>query len=288
MSTASSGQNGCMAESVTGSLYSAAGVIRHHPTAHGLARVGLVARGGFYLMLGYLTLCLAILPRRDHRPDDAQGAMKEVAGSQAGELALALAAIGFLAFAVVRLAAAWHDRDSSRLRRLTTAGQGLTYLLMAPVPASFLLGDHDAGSELQQHKTTRYLLELPVGQLLVAVVGLVLMGSCCWQIRSVLNNDYVRGFDLSTAPTWVRSRLRTIALVGIIARALVLLPIAVLLLMAAATNEPSWSTGLDTELATMSDSWWGAGLLVFVSLCFGVFAVYSGLESRYKTMQSTA
>jgi hypothetical protein len=277
-----------MAGPIGGPLYSAAGVIRHHPTAHNLARIGLIARGAFYLMLGYLTICLVVLPRQAQNAADAQGAMKEIAGSPPGEFALTLAAVGFLAFALVRIAAGWHDREGNPMHRLSSVGQGLSYLVMASVPASFVLGNHDAGSELQEHRTTRYLLQLPVGQILVATIGLVLLVSCCWQIRSVLQQDYARGLDLRTAPGWVREHLRTIALVGIIARALVLIPIALLLLMAAATDEASWQTGLNTELTTVSRTTWGAALLVVVSLSFVTFALYSCLESRYKAMHSSA
>jgi hypothetical protein len=288
MSINADGHRAGVVDSVSGSLFSAAGVVRHHPTAHGLARMGLVARAGFYLVLGYLTLRLVIVPGRHHSPDDAQGVMNQIAGSPAGEVALTLASVGFLAFALVRLATAWHDRGGNWVHRACSAGQGLTYVVMATVPASFLLGNHDAGSEMQEHKTTRYLLHLPVGQFLVAVLGLGLLASCCWQIRSVLQPDYARGLDLRTAPRWVRSRLRSIAVIGIIARALVFVPIAVLLILAAVTNEASWQTGLNDELETLSDSLWGSCLLVLVSLSFGVFALYSCLESRYKTMQSSA
>jgi hypothetical protein len=276
-----------VAESIGASLFTAAGVIRHHPAAHRMARLGLVARGAFYLILGYLTLCLIVLPQRDRRPDDAQGAMTALSDSWAGKAALGAAAAGFLAFAVVRLAVAWHDHLGVRLNRVTTCAQGLTYLLMGSVPASFLLGHRDAGSELQQHKTIRHLLAVPGGQVFVAGLGLILLGVCCWQIRGVLNNDYSRGLDLSVAPRWVRSCLPAVATVGIVARSLVFLPVALLLLIAAVANEPSLATGLNTELATLSDSSWGAAGLVVVSLCFVTFGLYSFLESWYKAMHSS-
>ncbi len=282
------GHRGVVAESFAGSIFSAVGVVRHHRTAHGLARLGLLARGGFYLVLAYLTLRLVVVPDRLHSPDDAQGVMEQIAQSFAGEISLVLAAVGFLAFAVVRVAAAWHDRAGVWWQRVCTAGQGLTYLVMAGVPASFVLGDPEAGSEMREHRTIRYLLQLPVGQFLVGFVGTALLASCFWQIRSVLRPDYARGFDLTTAPEWVRRHLRFFAVVGIIARALVFAPIGVLLLLAAATNEPSWQIGLDREFESLSDSVWGSCLLVLVSASLGIFAVYSWLESWFKAMQSSA
>src|SRR3954462_6934557 len=136
MVIATGGNYSGVGESIAASLYTAAGVIRHHPTAHQLARLRLFARGVFYLILGSLTLCLVILPRQDRAPADAQGAMSAVAGSAPGEIGLGLATVGFLAFAIVRLAAAWHDRNGAVVDRLATSGQGLAYLAVASIPGA--------------------------------------------------------------------------------------------------------------------------------------------------------
>jgi len=276
-----------MGESVAASLHTAAGVVRYHPAAHNLARVGLLARAVFYLVLTYLTLCLLVVPRQARTPADASGAMSTIARGPVGRLGLAVAAIGFLAFALVRLAAAWHDRDGAVVDRLTTCGQGLTYLLVAAVPATFLLGTTDTGSGLQEHQLAQHVLRLPGGRLVLTGVGLVLLLVCCWQIRGVTNKSYSRGFDLVGAPEWVRGSLHGIAAIGICARAFVFLPIGSLLLLAAVTDTPSRATGLNAELAALSGNTLGAAVLVLISVGFALFAVYSMLESRYKAMHSS-
>jgi hypothetical protein len=274
-------------ESIAASLYTAAGVIRHHPTAHQLARVGLLARAAFYLVLSYLTVCLVVLPRQNRIPADAFGAMTVVSGSLPGKVGLGLATIGFVAFAVVRLAAAWHDRNTARTDRLTASGQGLTYLLIAAVPGGYLLGQTNAGSELQEHETTQHLLQLPGGQFFVAGVGAVLLVVCAWQIRGVLKRDYSRSFDLSAAPAWVSRCLHSIAAVGIVARAFVFVPIGMLFMVAAVTDEATRATGLNRELAALSGNIWGALVLIVVSAGFVLFAVYSLLECWYKVLHSS-
>ncbi|MDQ6874933.1 MAG: DUF1206 domain-containing protein [Actinomycetota bacterium] len=62
---------------------------------------------------------------------NANGALVQVARTSTGLILLGAVALGFAAFGVIRLAGAYGDRKHGRLRRLSTAGQAVLYLLMA-------------------------------------------------------------------------------------------------------------------------------------------------------------
>ena len=76
-----------------------------------LGRVGLVATGALYLLLGLLSLRVALEGRAaGHRPD-TEGALQLVADQPFGRVLLGCSLLGFAAHAVWRLAQALRDRD---------------------------------------------------------------------------------------------------------------------------------------------------------------------------------
>lgn len=261
----------------------AAHAVGSRRSARVAARVGLAARTGFYLLLAGLVARAAYDRGSGGRQTNAHGAMSVIAQTVVGKVALGAAALGFLAFGVVRLAGAVRDRKAETRERVLTALQGLFYLALTWVPLSFLFGSRQTGSEQAQRQETASVISWPAGREIVVVVGLIVIGVCVWQIRNALTQDFADGLDLRRAPGWVCSLVRTAGSVGLVARALVFLPIGVFLIVAAVQADPQHSKGMDAELAMLArQSWWGPALMWVVTAGLVVFAVYSGLEARYR------
>lgn len=252
-----------------------------------MARSGLVARTVFYLLLAYLTARVAMYGHTRSQ-DNAHGALTAVAGNVFGQTAILAAAAGFLAFAVARFVAAYADDDVGVFRRFTSAGQGLFYVGMAWVAASFALGHHSTGSEQQHESTVGKFLALPAGQEIVLAIGFVIVGVSLWQVRVALTGDYNDGWCVERAPTWLQKAIPVIALFGIIARALVFVPVGVLVVVAAVTVDPHRAKGLSSILTSASGTVAGTLGLGLVAFGFTVFAVYSLIESRYRDIESGA
>jgi hypothetical protein len=246
------------------------------------ARLGLVARGGFYLLLAYLAAAVAA-GWGDARPANANGALTTVAASPIGLVALIGAVAGFLAFAVARLAGAVGDRTVGRLRRLSTAGQGTFYLLMAASTATFLLGRHGTGSSHQQRTTTASLLLHPLGRVALLIAGVAVVLVCLWQVRLALQGGYADSLRTHEMSRRTRRAARVLGPVGIIARALAVAPIGALLLVAALTDRADQAKDLDQMLLQLDSSGIGAVVVWLVAAGFLVFALYSFLEVPYRT-----
>jgi hypothetical protein len=254
------------------------------------ARVGYASRGGFYAVLSYLTVRIATLKTPSShggsgsggRQANANGALSLLSETLIGKIALAIAALGFLVLAAVRLRAAWADHESGKLRRLSVAGQGVLYLGLTSVPISYLAGNRSTGTEKQQRKETAQLLGIPGGEVILAIVGLLIIGICGWQLRGVLKQDFTDGIDLSGAPRWMGAVVRITGTIGISGRALVFVPIGIWLVITAVTFDPKNSHGLDSELLSLAGRWWGLVVLAAIALVMAVFAVYSFLEARYR------
>ncbi len=248
------------------------------------ARGGLLARGFLYLLLAYLAAALAAGWGRT--PANANGALTTVAAQPAGWVALAGAALGFAAFGVMRLAGAYGDRTVGRLRRLTTAGQATFYLAMSGLTVSFLAGDRGTGSSGQSDSTAMLLVSSTAGRLLMATVGLVVVGVCAWQLRLAAQGGYADSLTLTTLGPRMRQAADVVGRVGIVARATAVLPVGGLLVLAAWQARPGTARDLDQLLDGLVHHPLGHVLVWLVAAGFAVFAAYSLVEVRYREVHA--
>jgi hypothetical protein len=256
---------------------------RRRRAAAAAARVGLVARSIFYCMLVYLVAQLA-LDGGAGKQANAHGALATIARHPGGLAAIAATAAGFLAFGVTRIWGAIRDDEPSRWRRMTTFLQGAFYVVLTWLPASYALGRHSSGSEQQQHRTASGILSLPAGRELLFALGLVVVGVCANQIRTGVDQGYADGMDTRRAPRWVDTLVRLSGTIGIPARAVVFAPIGIFFMIAAVQSDARHADGLDAELAALARHTWGLAVLAVIAAGLAVFAVYSFLEARYRTV----
>ena len=251
-----------------------------------LGRAGLAGRTGFYMILTALTVRIALLGGRSGRQADAHGALALVSRPLIGKVAIAAVAVGFLLFGVGRLVGAVQDDSVSTMRRVLTVFQGLFYVALAYVPASFLAGNRQTGSQQEQQKTTARVLAFPGGKPLVIAVGVILIAVCVQQIRGALQRDFRDGLRLERAPRVVRAVANGAGVVGITSRALVFLPVGIFLMISAFQNNPAHSYGTDGELLALSGHTWGMAALLVVSAGLATFVVFSAIETGYRDVIS--
>lgn len=270
----------CNAGHVTATREAAHRVL-HTSGVTAVARVGLVARTVFYLVLSGLAVAVCV---GDHpRQTNSHGALALLDQHLLGKALIALAAVGFLALGVVQIIAAVRNKSGARANRILTGLKGGFYCFLAWIPITYLSGHHSTGSEKAQHKDTGQLLGMPAGRELVFATGLVLVIVCGWQIRGALADDFTSGLDLPD-----NTAVRRIAVwsgrAGIIARAIVFLPIAGFLISAALDTNPGQAKGLDAELLTLARYPAGVAILALVAAGLFTFAVYSGVEAAYRDL----
>ncbi len=251
-----------------------------------IARGGLVARTAFYLLLAGLVVEVAVDGGDGGHQANAHGALAVVASNPAGLVAIVLAGIGFAVYGVVRIYGAVRDRKAPWWRRVATGFQGLFYAAITWVPLSFAFGRRQTGSEQQQHRETATVLRWPMGRELVAIAGVVVVAVCIGQIWRAWSRDFTDGMSLRGRPGWVRRMVRVSGTVGIAARGLVFVPVGGFLIGAAVQADPRHADGLDAELAGVARHAWGGAVLALVAAGLAAFALYSGLDARYRNVAS--
>ena len=247
-----------------------------------LARLGLVARALFYLLLAYLAAAVAGGWATDDRQANANGALTTVAQTSLGRVLLIAAAVGFFGFALARLSGALGDHRIGRFRRLTTAAQAAFYLAMAVTTMLFVLGRTSTGSSQQAATTTAAVLQQPWGRLTLAVVGGAVVIVCSWQIRLALQGGFADSLRLRDMSPRTQQAAQVVGRVGIIARALAVLPVGALLVVAAQTDQARQAKDLDQVLVALHESTVGNAVVWTVAAGFTVFALYSLIEVPYR------
>lgn len=165
-----------MATDVSDGIKQAAG----HPWFHHMSRVGLVARGLLYLLIGWLALQVAF--GGGGQEADRKGALQEVAEKPGGDAILWLMAVGFAALALWQYAEALYGRpvpDGDKpTKRLASAARGVVYTAGFAATLAFAFGYQGRSSDQQSKTITARLMGEPGGRWLVLAVaaGFVVWG----------------------------------------------------------------------------------------------------------------
>lgn len=243
-----------------------------------LAQAGLLSYGFVHLALTWLAVQLAL---GDHSSSaDTTGAMQELAQQPFGRVAVWVVAIGlFLLLAWQLLEAAVGHRlkseaDRRNRERALSVGKAIVYGALGFSALKVALGAaHSSGDHATRSLTAR-LMDLPAGQWMVVLVGLVILGIGLGLGRHGWTDTFAE--DLTTEGQMGTSGALYVVLgrIGFVAKGAALLVVGVLISYAGLTHDPHRSGGLDEALRTLLQQPFGPVLLVVVALgiaCFGLF-----------------
>ncbi len=254
----------------------------------GLARMGLVAYGVVYLLVGWAALAIAWGGSRDSA--DTSGAMKTLAAQPFGRGLLCLVAVGLLALAVWQLTEAiWGCRDRQGLKRrrkqISSTGKAVFYAVLGVSAASVALGgaSESSGSQAQQDRTSG-VLSWPGGQTLVVLAGLAIIGVGISSVRRGFTKSFCKEMTLGGMSAAAKSAVTRLGQVGHFAKGIALGAVGAVLAYAAWTFDPAESRGLDGALRKIVEQPFGDVALSAVALGLMAFGLFAIVQSRYRRM----
>lgn len=254
-----------------------------------LARIGLVARGIVYLVLGVIVWNLA---RGD---DDAgkpstQGALGELAGKPFGGVLLVLLTVGLAAYAAACAAGAIRGTggkrpgESDTSDRIVDAARAIVNGGLAVVAFRVFQDgrkEADSGSETEKQFTAE-VLDWPGGRWLVVAGALALAGWGCWQIKKAVTGSFEKGLSLGSLSSRAQSSVRWLGKAGYAARGIVFLLVAWFLARAGLDHEAGDAVGIDGALLRVVHASWGPPLLAAVGVGLFAFGCWSIVEGRFR------
>jgi hypothetical protein len=253
------------------------------PWVEKLARLGYVAKGIVYLVIGFLALREAL--GAGGKATDPTGAIQSVGsiGSQPfGGVMLALLAAGLACYALWKLVQGIMDADNKGsdahgiLRRVGYVGSAVIHGVLAFTAAQSIVGEEDTAEDAAAASAMAY--QPPLGQILVGLVGLVVIGVGLYQLYAAYEAKFRADLRLDLMSEAERSWVTRAGRVGTAARALAIGVAGAFLVLAAYQSDPSETRSLGAALETLQHQPLGpymlgavaAGLLVYGAFMFAI------------------
>jgi hypothetical protein len=256
------------------------------------ARVGYAAKGAVYAIIGVLAVQVAL--GEGGRTTDSEGALSSVAAQPFGAVLLALLALGLVGFVVWRFVQAFVDPEHKGTKpkglgqRALYLFSGLIYAGLALSALQLLLGRARRGGGNSTQGWTARLLEQPFGQVLVALVGLGVIGYALQQLHRAWKGKFLHKLDLSRLRVLHRDWAVRISRFGLGARGVVLLVMGVFFVRAAVSANAREAKGVGEALSTLARQPEGDLLLGAVALGLVAYAVYLFIEARCRRIGAAA
>ncbi len=242
-----------------------------------LVRLGYVARGLVYMLLGYLALSTA-----NRAAGGPQAAFDVIQNVPLGTLVLYLAALGLLAYAIFKLCCALgdvehHGSDAKGLAmRIGDGGSAIAHMLLAWTALQFAQGDKQrAGSDDAGQQAASSVLTWDLGNFLIGVIGIALIIGAALQARNAVSAHFMRLVSGAPEPVlWIGRA-------GHAARAVVFLLIGWSLVRSAWFENGKEVKGLGDALMSLRDN---GTLYTLVAIGLLLFGVFSLIVARYRTI----
>jgi hypothetical protein len=256
--------------------------VARRPEFEWLARVGLVARGVSYGIVGFLALELAL--GWGGKTTGQQGAMKTIAQEPFGTALLIALAVGLACYALWRLVRAaigrgTQQRDSGS-DRLAGLAAGVGYATLSVTAVKIVAGANPSGSS-NPRKATGGVLDWPGGRLIVGVAGAILIGVALYQGYRGVSRQFLQDSKTEEMSRAVRRGFTAIGVFGHLARMVVFGLVGYGLIKAAIDYDPRKAVGLDGALSELAHNSYGPFLLGVVAAGLVGFALYSIADARY-------
>ena len=252
-----------------------------------LARMGYIARGAVYLLVGWFSLAAAW---NGARPTDAEEALLRILDQPFGEILLGLIAVGLVFYALWRFVQGTFDLDDHGVGAKGLAIRGallisaVLHVALALFALSIAIGRPAMGGEGDASRDwTAWLLGQPFGRWLVAVVGVAVIAAGFAHFAKAWREGYRRHLRADADTMRI---ITVVARIGLAARGVVFCLIGAFFVLAAWHSDASQSGGLGKALLTLQAQPYGPWLLALIAAGLFAFGTYSVIQGIYRRIDS--
>lgn len=250
------------------------------------SRIGYVAKGVVYFVAGILAMKASVGARSSTDEHGSQGAIESIANQWFGETMLVVIVIGLLAYVSWRIFQALYDPDDRGIswkglaQRAGFLVSAAAYLVLSWEAVDIAWGTYASGDDTKKEWTI-LLLTFFVGQVIVAAVGLAMLGVGIYHFYRVGSGKYLRGYSKEMTALG-RTLIRWCGGVGLVARGLQFSLVGVLIVIGAWTIDHEKAEGVGETMSDLTSSTIGACTLLAFGVGLIAYAVYCMVKARYR------
>ncbi len=260
---------------------------REHPGIVTFARLGWVAKGIVYLLLGVIAIPIA---QEGTGQDDGgtgqnqasqTGAVARIADSSFGVLALWVIAIGLMLYVVWRLISIALPADNSAKAWLTRIGYAISAIVYASLAWTAISyaraggSSGEGGSEDSRiEKLTAEWLQKTAGQWLIGIVGVAVICIGLAFIYRGIKADFRKELEPGGVGPISHETIVTLGRIGWVGRGVMMGIVGWFLTRAAINFRPDEAKGIDGALREATASGLGRGLVWVVAIGLAVYGIY--------------
>lgn len=230
--------------------------------------------------MGMLALGLATGAGRGSPDADPSGALTAIAATPGGVILLWVLAAGLVALALwllvegLLVSAPAGDYGDAAI----TALKGVVYGAIAASAVTIALGGR-SDSEGDVREASAMLISTPGGVFILAAAGLAIAAVGVFFVVKGARRRFTR--DLRVPDGSLGRTVKTLGVVGYIAKGIALLSLAGLIVTAAVATDASEAAGLDGALRAIADLPFGVVLLSIVGVGLVAYGVYCAARARW-------
>ncbi len=263
---------------------------RHaRPWVRVMARFGYVAKGVVYATIGLLAMLEALgMGGKTASPD---GAMQSIGSRPLGGFLLVLLSAGLFGYAAWKVVQGVMDPDGrgsdahGLVRRVSYVGSGAIHGLLAYTAAQSVFGAEDSSEDAMAASAMAF--QPPVGRILVAVVGIVVIGVGLYQLYAAYEAKF-RG-ELALGRMGEAREVWTTLLgrIGTAARAVAIGAAGAFLILAAYQSDPQETRGLGGALETIQQQPLGSYMLGVIAAGLVLYGAFMFLVARHRYIDTS-
>ena len=253
-----------------------------------LGRIGLVAKGVVYLVIGSLALQAAV--GSGGELTDQRGVLQAVLRQPLGAVLLGLLCFGLFAYMLWRVvqAVANPERESHDLKgwskRIFRLGSGIIYGALGLAAARLLVGMQ--ANDRTPGDWTALVMRQPFGKWLVVAAGLGIAGYGLLRVYKAWQGELKKQLVLDRHAARARAWLLGIGRAGQAARGVVFVVIGVFVFLAGLRTDPEQAKGVGEALRTIERAPQGPYLLAAVAAGLIAYGLFQFIEAKYRRIRA--
>ncbi|WP_233197516.1 DUF1206 domain-containing protein [Cryobacterium sp. N21] len=246
-----------------------------------LARLGFAVNGLLHILIGFLAISVVFGAAGGSA--DQSGALAQLAATPGGAFLLWTVVVGLFALGLWLLISAFlvhGDPKHKWGQRAANIGKAAAYFFLAATSVTFAQGGATSSASSTSDASAK-LLSSPGGVFILFVAGLLVLAIGGYFVYKGAAKKFTADLAMPSGPAG--QAVITLGVVGYIAKGIVLGVVAVLILVAALTLDPSKSSGLDGSLKTLAGLPFGSIILVAIGIgliAYGVYCVARAWRAR--------